>query len=67
LARADGTFERLVGIDDAGTRALLDPFAREDGFADFGEMAAFWRDTHGSGDFHGRHIKWLPSTLWVTA
>lgn len=38
----------------------LDRFARDDGFPDFEEMRAFWRDTHGLETFEGVVIKWEP-------
>jgi len=45
----------------------LDIFARFDGFADFDEMHAFWRNTRASRrpgeegpEFSGWHIRWLP-------
>lgn len=42
--------------------ALLDVFARFDGFESWAELTAFWRETHGPvGDvFKGWHIRWLP-------
>ncbi len=39
----------------------LDPFARRDGFRDFDEMKAWFRDTHGL-PFTGRLIQWTLAT-----
>ncbi len=41
----------------------LDAFARFDGFADWADLASFWRTTHGVPQFEGWHIRWkgLPS------
>jgi hypothetical protein len=42
-------------------RPNLDVFARFDGFADWGEMVAFWAETHpGYNIYSGVHIRWLP-------
>lgn len=39
----------------------LDEFARSDGFADWAEMRAFWREEHpGVDDFEGVIIFWEP-------
>lgn len=38
----------------------LDAFARADGFADIGEMHAFWVKEHGLGLFKGVLIRWEP-------
>jgi len=38
---------------------LLDAFARRDGFADWADMVAFWRETHGPIEsFEGLCIRW---------
>lgn len=44
------------------TTPMLDVFAVFDGFECWGEMAKFWRSTHGAdvGSFNGWHIRWLP-------
>lgn len=44
----------LVGRDQ------LDPFARIDGFADWPDLVAFWRQTHGADleRFEGLRITW---------
>ncbi|GJD59805.1 hypothetical protein [Methylobacterium dankookense] len=39
----------------------LDEFARQDGFRDFDEMVAFWRENHPGQDvFSGVLIRWKP-------
>lgn len=41
----------------------LDAFARTDGFADWPDLAAFWRETHGDIDaFYGTVIFWKDFT-----
>lgn len=40
-------------------RVDIDDFARADGFSDFEDMKAWFRDTHGL-PFIGRLIKWEP-------
>jgi hypothetical protein len=62
-SRAGSEFTRLIGIDEAGIAALLDPFARDDGFGNFDEMRAFWLLRHGAGDFEGRLITWSPASV----
>jgi hypothetical protein len=49
-----------VGIDDAilCTAAELDAFAREDGFADWTDLAQFWASEHQTTLFHGVLIRW---------
>ncbi|HYH17596.1 MAG TPA: hypothetical protein VD995_03160 [Azospirillum sp.] len=40
----------------------LDIFARWDGFHDFDDMAAFWRDNHpGVTEFAGVLVRWQPA------
>ena len=48
-----------------GAKAL-DSFARFDGFGDFADMAAFWRETHDKKEFAGNWIKWLRPASRVT-
>lgn len=43
--------ERIEVVD-------LDRFAVSDGFADFDDMARFWRDSHGASRFDGFIIIW---------
>jgi hypothetical protein len=38
----------------------LDGFARGDGFADWSDLTAFWRETHGQNQFDGIWIRWHP-------
>lgn len=38
----------------------LNDFARLDGFSDWEEMKAFWRDEHGHDKFNGILIQWEP-------
>ena len=45
-----------VGGD--GSIIDLDNFARDDGFADWSEMRAWWDKTHGIGLFEGVLIRW---------
>lgn len=40
----------------------LDNFAHADGFADFAEMRAFWRDEHDVSRFAGTWVRWLASS-----
>lgn len=41
--------------------AHLNAFALFDGFVDFEELRAFWRQEHGEAiEFQGVHIRWLP-------
>lgn len=55
--REPGVWRRVGNI-----RPILDmdAFARLDGFADFNDMAAFWREEHGPETFEGALIKWEP-------
>lgn len=55
--REPGVWRRVGGI-----RPILDmeAFARLDGFADFSDMASFWREEHGPETFEGMLIKWEP-------
>lgn len=39
----------------------MDEFARDDGFASFEDMCAFWKAEHGPDTFEGALIKWEPS------
>lgn len=43
----------------------LDDFARGDGFADWQDMAEFWRGTHGKrlGPWTGLWIRWDPDSV----
>lgn len=38
----------------------MDVFAKLDGFANFDDMATFWREEHGPETFEGVLIKWEP-------
>jgi hypothetical protein len=50
-----------VTIDRKPAWCELNVFARQDGFADWGEMKKFWELTHGClFDFHGVIIYWEP-------
>jgi hypothetical protein len=51
-----------VGIGGAilCTAAELDAFAREDGFADWTDLAQFWASEHQTTLFHGILIRWEP-------
>ncbi len=41
--------------------SALDVFAAFDGFKNFADMIAFWRQEHGEVvTFSGWHIRWLP-------
>jgi len=40
-------------------------FAREDGFLNWNDMAAFWLKTQGVKVFSGRYITWLPESVQV--
>ncbi|MEM1046838.1 MAG: hypothetical protein AAGL24_11815 [Pseudomonadota bacterium] len=44
----------------------LDEFARADGFADFDDMKAWFRDTHGL-PFIGQLIRWRPGSQGSSA
>jgi hypothetical protein len=48
-----------------GAKAL-DNFARFDGFGDFADMAAFWRETHNRREFFGNWIRWVVPASRVT-
>lgn len=53
----------LVRIDGRATHSLfpeLDAFAVRDGFGDWADLKAFWRDEHGSSvkDFEGVLVDW---------
>jgi hypothetical protein len=41
----------------------LDLFARFDGFSDFSELIAFWREVHGRLSFSGWHVRWQDLVL----
>lgn len=55
-------FYPIIEVIHAGEKlplGLLDAFAREDGFAHFGELEEFWHETHAAPEvFHGVHICW---------
>lgn len=55
--REPGVWRRV-----GNTRPILDmdTFARLDGFANFDDMATFWREGHGPETFDGVLIKWEP-------
>lgn len=58
----------LVRIDGRATHSLmpgLDAFAVRDGFGDWGDLKAFWREEHGSSvsDFEGVLIDWGTSAV----
>lgn len=38
----------------------LEAFARDDGFAGFEDMRAFWKSEHGPDTFEGALVKWEP-------
>lgn len=56
-----------IVVDDTEWREdLFNQFARRDGFQDFNDMAAFWREVHPGVDrFVGRLIRWQPPKLGV--
>lgn len=56
IARRVGGHDLLLGD------AELDAFARRDGFADFGDMRRFWRETHDEDVVSGALIRWKPLT-----
>jgi len=51
-------------VQTAGLRfggAQLDAFARFDGFEDWADLRAFWREEHAEVTlFDGFHVRWLP-------
>ena len=52
----DGNF-----ITGATWGVTLDDFAQRDGFRDFDEMVAYWRENHpGQESFRGVLIRWTP-------
>lgn len=59
MEREPGTWRRV-----GKTRAVKDveEFARDDGFASFADMRAFWLAEHGGQTFEGALIKWEPIT-----
>jgi len=59
--RLDFIAERFaIGHRRSLCESELDVFAKFDGFADFVDMAEFWKQTHGDPWFCGWHIRWLP-------
>lgn len=55
--------QETIGVEQMGYFGgpALDDFARLDGFADWADMAGFWRKEHpGQSEFHGVLISWGP-------
>lgn len=63
LRFGDGGIGRLGSVEFEGekrrtTAANLDAFAQRDGFESWSDMSAWWRISHGPGDFTGLVIRW---------
>ncbi|MDE3115789.1 MAG: ASCH domain-containing protein [Pseudomonadota bacterium] len=49
-----------IGETEIARMALLDRLAVFDGFHNFDDMAAFWKEEHDIRRWAGWHIRWLP-------